>query len=320
MGSMIGSLRTRLFGISQRETTFARRGFPACPEDNRRHLERIGQSFVEGYQAALNWDVTPALTETLNDMPKEFVGFGFEGAAMALALLDRMTPWRRDRITSFLEGPGEKHTYMIHVGVGFALARLRRRVEPSMSELDPLLCWLAVDGFGFHEGFFRSGATFEAQSVPRRIAGYARRVFDQGLGRALWFYGGSQADRIGAKIASFPQARRHDLWSGIGLASAYAGGVGRTSLERLREMAATDHSLADLKQGAAFAAKARERAGIMMQHTELACEVYCGRSAADAARSTVEALIGLDASHKEIEGATPAPTFEVWRRRIQAAL
>ncbi|MBX3395579.1 MAG: DUF1702 family protein [Phycisphaerae bacterium] len=318
MGSMMGTLRTRLFGISRRETTFARRGFPPCPDDNRRHLERIGQAFVEGYQAALTWDVTPALIETLNDMPTEFVGFGFEGAAMAFALLDRVTPWRRDRIANFLEGPGERHTYMIHVGVGFALARLRRRVESTMSNLDPLLRWLVVDGYGFHEGFFRWRETFEARTVPGRIAGYARRVFDQGLGRALWFCGGAQADRIGMMIAAFPQSRRPDLWSGIGLASAYAGGVGRTTLEQLRGMAASDNSVAELKQGAAFAAKARERAGIMLQHTEMACEVYCDHSATHAARLTDEALAGLDTSQEQQGATATTPTYEVWRRRIQA--
>ena len=56
---------------------------------------------------------------------------------------------------SFLAGPGAAHTYMVHVGAGWALAQLRRRVDRALARLDPLLGWLAVDGYGFHQGYFR---------------------------------------------------------------------------------------------------------------------------------------------------------------------
>jgi hypothetical protein len=46
---------------------------------------------------------------------------------------------------------------MAHVGIGWAIARLpwlRRRIEQPLNRLDSLLRWLAVDGYGFHEGYF----------------------------------------------------------------------------------------------------------------------------------------------------------------------
>jgi hypothetical protein len=65
-----------------------------------------------------------------------------------------------------------------------------------------------------------------------------------------------------------------------------------------------------LAQGAAFAAKARCRAGITAAHTDFTCRILCGCSADDAAALTDVALKDLNASDKY-------PAYEVWRRRIQ---
>jgi transposase InsO family protein len=228
---------------------------------------------------------------------------------MALYLLDLLSPWKHDRFDRFLKGPGWPHAYMVHVGAGWALAQLRRRVERALKRLDPLLGWLAVDGYGFHQGYFRWPETVELRRVPRALSGYARRVFDQGLGRSLWFVEGADVDRIAATIGRYERARHADLWSGVGLACAYAGGVDRESIERLSAMAGAHHP--QLAQGVAFAAKARERAGNPAGHTHLACEVLCGMPGEAAARLTDEALWDLP------DGAE-LPIYEVWRRLIQA--
>ena len=306
---VMGWFRRRLFGISPEETTFARRGFPPCAEARRPGLERIGRTFVEGYHAALE-DARPlTLARRLDGVEASFRGFAYEGAAMGLTLLDLLTPWHRRRWSRFLAGPGAAHRYMVHVGAGWALARLGRRVEPTLARLDPLLGWLAVDGYGFHEGFFHWRRSLEAQVIPRRLSGYARRVFDQGLGRSLWFVGGTDVARIAAVVAAFPPERRADLWSGVGLAAAYAGGGDRTTLLALARAAGAAGPA--LSQGVAFAAKVRERAGNPVPHTELACEVLCGQTPAEAARVTDRTLENLP-----LQG--PEPAYAAWRRRIQA--
>src|SRR6185436_14746696 len=111
-----------------------------------------------------------------------------------------------------------------------------------------------------------------------------RRAFDQGLGRSLWFVSGANVDRARAWIEAFAPTRRRDLWSGVGLAATYAGGLDRAGLEALRS-AAPDYR-AELAQGAAFAAEARRRAGNLVAHTETACAVLCDLSAEGAARIT----------------------------------
>jgi enediyne biosynthesis protein E3 len=303
--------RRALFGITPRETSFARRRFRGESEAVRDHLEAVGLCFVQGYNAALEEDRPSPLAARIDEeVGREHRGFAYEGAGMALALLDTLIPGRRDRLARFLAGPGDPHTYIIHVGAGWILARLPLSPERLLARLaDPVLRWLALDGYGFHEGFFHWPRSVEAREVPRKLRGYARQGFDQGLGRSLWFVDGSDVRLLPRTIGAFPPERRPDLWAGLGLAVGYAGGRSEAEIEELRRAAGP--LAPELAQGVAFAAKARERAGNPAAHTEMAARVICGTSAAEAAAVTDAALRNLPADRPG------EPGFEVWRRRIQ---
>lgn len=304
-------LRQLLFSISPAETGAERRGFPAREAEARPRLEHIGRTFVAGYRAGLDDPRPKNLAAALEQVPAESRGFAFEGAAMSLALLDHLTPWNRARLDALLAGEGARHVYLLHVGRGWAKARLKRRLDGPERGSDPLLGWLAVDGYGFHEGFFAWRRWFERRELPRRVSGYARRVFDQGLGRCAWFVFGARVERIARVLTGFAHERHSDLWSGVGLAAAYAGGVEEWELQALSELAGPHRPA--LAQGAAFAAQARARAGNPTDATERACRIFCGAGARDAARETERAEVGLPADGTE-------PRFEAWRRRIQKAL
>ena len=304
------AVKRALFGIAPEETSFARRGFRGDVTDGRERLEGVGGSCVAGYHAALEESAPETVAARIDaELDREFRGFAYEGAGMALALLDRLTPWRRDRLARFLAGPGDAHTYIIHVGAGWILARLPLSPERLLARLDPVLGWLALDGYGFHEGFFHWPRSVARQEVPRKLRGYARRGFDQGLGRSLWFVDGADVRLLPRTIGAFPASRQPDLWAGLGLAAGYAGGRGRADLEELRRAAGA--YAPELAQGTVFAAKARQRAGNIAAPTELAAEVICGLSAAEAAAVSDAALPGLPADRPD------EPAFEVWRRRIQ---
>lgn len=305
------TLRLSLFGIPERETRCEQRGFTGGTPAARDRIEQIGQTFVAGYHAALVETRPGPLAAVLDGVAAERRGFAYEGAAMALTLLDFLTPWLGRRLPTFLRGPGEAHTYMMHVGAGWALARLPRRIEANLRHFDPLLRWMLLDGYGFHQGYFNWRRFVAGRERPRRLSAYGLRAFDQGLGRSLWFVHGTEPRRISECIAGFTAGRHSDLWGGVGLACAYAGGVGAADLTELRDLAGGFRG--ELAQGAAFAAKARARADNPAPHTDLACRVVCGLDAARAAAVTDETLEGLPP-----DGAEPA--FEVWRRRIQSRL
>lgn len=165
-----------------------------------------------------------------------------------------------------------------------------------------------MDGFGFHEGYFHGRRFLKGGTVPPDLVGYECRVFDQGLGRSLWFICGADVDALAKVIVRFLPRRRPDLWSGVGLACAYAGGADSKAIRRIAQ--ASGLLRAHLAQGVAFAAKVREQAGNPTEHTEQACQVICGLSAQAAARVTDDAL-----QRQFPEGREPA--YEVWRRRVQ---
>jgi enediyne biosynthesis protein E3 len=306
---MLGKIQKRVLGISAAEASFERRGFHCSNPAAQARLEHIGRTFLRGYHIGLDTPDLNVLGERLLEVELEVRGFGFEGAAMALGLLDFLAPWRTGRFREFLHGPGSPHQYMLYVGLGWAWARLPLSPLRAMTRLDPLLGWLAIDGFGFHEGYF-NWSKYETGKLryPRRLRGYACRVFDQGLGRSLWFVEGADIDRIAVSISAFQPARYADLWSGVGLACAYAGQLDSSGLLELRRLAGP---FADnLAQGVAFAAGARHRAGNPATHTDAACQVLCGMSDIDAAAVTNRALLDFPIDQE-------VPVYETWRRRIQ---
>lgn len=301
-----GLLR-RLLAIDPGEADLARRGFTCDDEHARARLETIGRVFVGGYHAALEGGRAGELAARLELVEPAMRGFAYEGAGMGLALQGLLLPWRWRRLGEFLARDGHAHRYMVHVGAGWALAAWPLPPAPWLRRMDPLLRWLALDGFGFYHGYFHPRRSVVRQRVPLRLRGYARHAFHQGLGRALWFVEGASAARVAARVATFARERHADLWSGVGLACTYAGGCDERGL-RLLKAAAFDHA-PDLAQGAGFAAAARAAAGNPAPHTDCACGALCGATAQEAAAWT--------------EAARPAPpvdegAYEQWRAGVRA--
>jgi hypothetical protein len=304
-------MRRWLLGISPGAVNFCRRGFCGATVTRRALLERAAATFLDGYHLALEHDAAEDLERELRLVAEERRGFAYEGAGMGLALLDALTPWGGSRFVRFLQGAGDPHAYMVHVGVGWVWARLPFGRERLRRRLDPLLQWLAFDGWGFHEGYFHWRRYAGGRRPPARLDGYAARAFNQGLGRSWWFVNGGNPALIAQTIARFPAPTRADMWSGIGLAATYAGELNGEELAELRGRAGV-HEVC-LAQGSAFAAKARERAGNLTAYTDRAAQALCGLSALGAARL-------CDAMVENLLSSGEEPAYEIWRLRIQREL
>ena len=302
----------RLLHIDQREVEFARRGFTCLRPATRERLENAGKVFLQGYHAALERRNQEELAARLDQIKTEDQGFAYEGAAMGLMLLDGISPWKNwKRFSAFVAGPGRRHIYMLHVGAGWACARLpwlRRRIESIIRKFHPVLGWLAIDGYGFHEGYFHWHTALRPKLA--NLSNNARHVFYQGLGRSLWFINGAEPRAIARTISTFAPQFHPDAWSGVGLGCAYAGGVNRAELEELRRQAGCN--CAALAQGAAFAAGARQLADNPAPQTELACNALCGVSAEQAAALCDQAL-PQTASHDSC-------SYQQWRALLQRSL
>jgi hypothetical protein len=297
-------------------TRLSERGFHAKDDAARERLETVGRTFLIGFAEAAEAATPSAAEGALEQIDPEFRGFAYEGATMAFMIMDGLLLGGGRSVSRFLAGRAERHVYMAHIGMGWAMARLPRWRWSAVPATDPVLRWLVLDGYGFHQAYFRTPRyVYDQYQDPsftwpsRSWAGYANRVIDQGIGRALWFVEGTDGTRVAARIAGFPAARQGDLYSGAGLAATYAGGAGEQELREFWRAAGMHQPV--VAQASAFAAKARIRAGITTSHTALATAVFCGTSPEDAAQVTDDALAGLPTGG-------PDPAFEIWRRRIAA--
>jgi len=320
MPTTLGSVRRRLLTPQLREVTFAKRGFPPAPADATAKLEAIPQAVICGFEWGIDardqWEVE----RRLDLVDAENRGFAYEGATMAFTILDAMGPGRGHRTRDLLKGPGSRHIFLAYIGMGFAMSHLPRplwkKVMPDLTPdpYYPVMSWLAVDGFGFDKAYFDTKHWVDGQKVPSpyRWEGspdYFLRAVDQGIGRALWFINGGQAAQVAAAAGRFASHRQPDLWSGIGLASTFAGGSDETGLAVLRREAGEHAS--QLALGVVFAAKARNYSGTVPEHTQLACSVLADMS--------VDKAVALADSTTPTGAASGAePVYEQWRQRIRA--
>jgi hypothetical protein len=309
---LAAAMRVQALSIRPVEATFLRRGFPIQSAAARDRLEAAGRSFLDGYNVALGLGDGHETAVAIEQYTLGQQGFAFEGAAMALAIIDLATPWRARRLADFLETPqGDRHVYMIHVGAGWALARVPIGRWRYFNRLDPLLRMLAIDGFGFHSGYFQWKRFIRGRDIPRAIHADCRYAFDQGLGRSVWFVCGANTEMVVTTVNRFAVDRRPDLWSGVGLAATYAGGADEESLHRLGEAAGSNRSHVAL--GAAFAAAARRRAGNVLPETEAACQVLCGRSVEHATQLAEEA-------RQSAISTSPAYSYQTWQAGLRSLL
>src|SRR5512146_1716440 len=308
-----GRLRCRIFLPDKSEVRFERRGFQASDATRQENLEKVGLKFLEGFEYGMGGRSLAEIESSLEMIEASFRGFAYEGCSMALAVRDGVSPsgghWARDLLAS----RGDAHIYMAYVGVGWAMARLPKMRWRAIAPRDELLRWLAMDGYGFHQAYFRTRKYVDGQyqaAIPGWPSAYANRAVDQGIGRALWFVNGSDVARVAAAIGRFAPSRQGDLWSGAGLASVYAGGADAGELAVLISLAGEHRPHA--AQGAVFAASARLRAGLVTPGTELGVKVHCGMPVREAAALADEAREGLPTSTDLM------PAYEVWRERIRS--
>ncbi len=298
-----------LFSLSLDEASFGKRGFTEADPAKRLSLEATGKAFIGGYNAAIAADRLDHALQHVDAVCSAMRGFAVEGAAMGYAVADSLR-FRAPLLADYIRALDNEFSYLTHVGVGWAVARVPWRAGRIFALLDPVHHWLAYDGLGFHDAYFhhRRGLT----SLRRRRSGYAARAYDQGVGRALWFISGGSTSRATELISGFAAPRRSDLWSGLGLAMAYAGPADANEFGTARHLAG-EYGV-HFAQGLAFACEARTRARHVPAHTELAAKVATGFGADELSWLVRETRNNLPAS------STDPPLYEVWRRNVAFAV
>jgi hypothetical protein len=284
--SFLKWLRERALKLQPRDTNFDKLGVRADP-GQRPGLEAIVEAFRQGYNLALDDDDLGTLNDRMaRAFEPQFCGFAHEGVGMCLTLLDFFKD--RQRVERYFPQCAGSHDYLLVLGVGFALARLpwvRGGVETYARRVPPGFDGLVMNGYGFHEGCFKSGGYLERVEVPDLTADGAR-CFDHGLGRALWFICGASPERITQTLSRIPTARHPDLWAGLGTACCYAGRAYTDLAEydriltRLDEMVGPE-TRAPFHLGVILAAMLQVRAKNPTQWVQRASEFYLKRPSAE---------------------------------------
>jgi enediyne biosynthesis protein E2 len=322
MPSLVGSLRQFVLAPKLSAVTFAERGFPGAGSPAAARLEAVPQSVVCGFEWGIAASGLWELERRLELVEPEQRGFAYEGATMAAAVRDAMAGGSGKRTRELLLGPGQPHLLLAYIGIGFAMARLPRRlwrgIVPDLSGLryHPTMSWLAVDGYGFDLAYFHTRRYVEEQRQPAPYPWegspeYFHRAVDQGIGRALWFINGADPAAVTAAVNRFAEVRRADLWSGVGLAAAFAGGTSPGGLAALRTLA--EEHWPQLGLGAVFANKARILAGHVPEHSALAVRTLAGLSVRDADEVADATEASPGSGHAE-------PRYEQWRGRIRSRI
>ncbi|MET9428709.1 DUF1702 family protein [Streptomyces sp. NPDC003036] len=291
------------------QVDFGVRRFRLRPGPARDILQAAGQAFLTGFHAALDARTLAGLAADVERLPPERRGFAYEGAGMACSVLDLLIGARGRRFAALVSGPAARYPHLVHVGAGWAYARLGLRPRNGLPAAHSPEQWLAWDGYGFHQGFFHPDRVIGRQQVERGLTADERAIRDQGLGRALWFHECADPEGIALRIAEFPPHRRGDLWSGAGLAATYAGGATPAELHRLG--AAAGAHRADLAQGSAFACAAHHVSGLVPEHTRAAARVLTGTTVEEAAAWTDRSRAALGPA------ATGTGHYQLWRAGIR---
>ena len=135
----------RLLQLQPERLDSARREFFDAEPGVQSRLDAVVESFAAGY----NYAIAPCAGRNLADVPVELRGFAVEGAAMSSALADMITFSGGRRLRELAHVYGDQYIHLIHVGMGWAFARLHRRPWRGVRFGEPVLRWLAWDGGDF---------------------------------------------------------------------------------------------------------------------------------------------------------------------------
>ncbi|MBX9569050.1 MAG: DUF1702 family protein [Candidatus Obscuribacterales bacterium] len=279
-----------------------------APTIKRRIVDEVIDLFITGYNAALETDVQSLAAQLKN------VGFSaksvmLEGAYAAIGSLDLNEGHGWTQLNELMAVAAD-NPVSINEGIGHALCLQRAPVDFDPSLTNSFWGWMAIDGYGCHSGYFRWPSAVGKLEVPAGLDEFGMHAFDQGLGRAIWLIAAADPATIGEILSGFPDYRKANLWSGIGMMVGYWGADDDTEMRRLFSMSGKYRPF--LQQGVAFSATGRYRAGECPDFTVAACSTICKTNFNEAVEFATTTVSSLDAP------PATAREFAEWKSRITA--
>lgn len=271
-------------------------------------LRATSDVFLKGLFRGLsgNHVLTEAASFAAGEM--QYLGVFLEGNAMGLALSDYLTPAKRKRWNTLRCEIENRHPYEVHTALGMALGMFGGKIDNATS----LWQWFVLDGLGFQQGLLHPDKFIERRIRSRRaLSAQGAKVFDQGLGRSIWFQSAGDVQRACESVEKFDHERHADLWTGLGVAVAHVGNLPESSLTYLRARA--EKHAASFAVGIAIAAHVRHLNGTGKEVADNACRIIAGVSAQEAAAI-------VEHSYAAVYGSTTNDIHMRWQDAISQKL
>ena len=272
--SIFDRLRIRLFSQNLSEHHIRERLGASYSDEVSKKLVQVLYQSILGYNIAICHTDINAMIEQLESDAMGYQAWRYEGASVALTLLDLSTPWKRNRWQGLSQRAKDRYPLIIHAGVGVALQRYPWPINivSYINRFDPLYRHMIVDAWGMFKGLRSQIANKEIHEIPQKIKGDFLACHDHGLGRSIWFAQLGNIETIHRIFKTFPTDRQNNLWPGVGLALAYASSdvVDDATLQYLLGLPVKDRIGIGL--GITWAADSRVREGGLTPRLESICQ------------------------------------------------
>ena len=190
-----------------------------------------------------------------------FCSIGYEAAASWEAIQDiKNEDLEFSHWASFNNKHHNLYEPQIHVGLGWAMGEADFYNAPFLASLNPALAWRVVDGYAYYLGLFKRRVAIRERMIPAVVSDELAHAFNEGLGRSLWYINKGDTRRVLDVINHFDEARRADLFRGVGIASFFTGGLSTDGY--LNFISSVDNYSKDLRCGAVMALNSVRKAGL----------------------------------------------------------
>jgi hypothetical protein len=236
-------------------------------------LKKIDQVFTtfQSAQYIAENTVYEELDQKLISYDPEFRSVAFEAASMTLLSSDfkKNGSNQTEQWKNFYSTHQSLHETQLLTGYGWALAVHQKKPSDFLDQFDPLVSMRILDGYGYYYGLLRSRISVQNIQIPDDINKDLLFAFDQGLGRSLWYLSKGDLEKLMTMLEKFPDERKPNLWRGIGIASAYLGGIDAPTYHKLNQLAVNNHK--QFVVGVLVAINTRMQSNSFTKYIQTAC-------------------------------------------------
>lgn len=215
------------------------------------------------------------LVSKLESYPVQFRSIAYEAAAMQFGLQDLKSKVHLLSWQQFCNNYAHMYSTPCCIGLGWAFAQQQLNPADFFRFTEGDFNLKVCDGYGYYEGFFRRRKSVVSREQPECFSALMCHSYDQGLGRSIWYSSKADVQLAAKTVNEFPDNRKPDLWTGLGIAIAYVGGCNQQMLEEILDIPGEYKS--NLQAGAKMALATRELAGAVTEDVLLAVEVFGGQ-------------------------------------------